>query len=69
MRFLGLAFTAKMIEPKQSTNSDFAFQKVFSDGEFVASGQVVLPVGGKKPSKSSKDNTYVSILFSIYSNR
>ena len=55
-----------MIEPKQAASSDFMFQKVFSDGEFIASGQVVLPVGGKKPSKSSKDNTYVSPPSSIY---
>lgn len=54
-----MAFTAKMVIPKSAANNDFAFQKIFGDGEFIAAGQLIIPVGGKKPSKGTKDNTYV----------
>lgn len=54
-----IAFTARMVSPKPALNNDFAFQKVFGDGEFIAAGQLIIPVGGKKPSKGTKDNTYV----------
>ena len=49
-----------MLTPKPAANNDFLYQKVFGDGEFIAAGQLILPVGGKKPSKGTKDNTYVS---------
>ncbi|THH12011.1 hypothetical protein EW145_g281 [Phellinidium pouzarii] len=57
-----LAFTAKMVIPRSATNNDFSYQKIFGDGEFIAAGQLILPVGGKKPSKGTKDNTYVFYL-------
>ncbi|KAI5116067.1 hypothetical protein M0805_005580 [Coniferiporia weirii] len=57
-----LAFTAKMVIPRTAANNDFAYQKIFGDGEFIAAGQLILPVGGKKPSKGTKDNTYVFYL-------
>lgn len=56
---LGLAFTAKMVTPKPAANSDWFFQKVFGDGEFIAAGQLRIPPKGRKPSKGTKDNTYV----------
>lgn len=37
----------------------FKFQKVFGDASFVAAGMLEIPVGGEKPSKPTKDNTYV----------
>lgn len=56
----GVAFTAAMVNPKPAANNDFLFQKVFGDGEFIAAGQLVIPPGSRKPTKSAKDNTYVS---------
>ncbi|KAG8938493.1 hypothetical protein FRC04_008519 [Tulasnella sp. 424] len=47
-----------MLNPKQPLNATYAFQKVFSDGEFVAGGVLEIPVGGKQPSKPARDNTY-----------
>lgn len=40
-------------------NADYAFQKVFTDGEFVAGGVLEIPPGGRKPSKPARDNTYI----------
>ncbi|KAH8117000.1 Mif2/CENP-C like-domain-containing protein [Phellopilus nigrolimitatus] len=57
-----LAFTANMMAPRPAANDDFLYQKIFGDGEFIAAGQLILPVGGKKPSKGTKDNTYVFYL-------
>lgn len=57
--FIAIAQTAAMLNPKQPLNASYAFQKVFSDGEFVAGGVLEIPVGGKKPSKPARDNTYV----------
>ncbi|KAG8910471.1 hypothetical protein FRC00_008107 [Tulasnella sp. 408] len=57
--FTAIAQTAAMLNPKQPLNASYAFQKVFSDGEFVAGGVLEIPVGGKKPSKPARDNTYL----------
>lgn len=51
--------TAKMFEPKSAANSNWFFQKIFGEGDFIAAGEMVIPPEGKKPSKSSKDNAYV----------
>ncbi len=42
-----------------AADNNFLFQKIFGDGEFIAAGQLIIPVGGKKPNKGTKDNTYV----------
>lgn len=57
--YTGIAYTAKMIDPKPAANNDWYFQKVFGDGEFIAAGQLRIPPRGRKPSKGTKDNTYV----------
>lgn len=57
----GIAFTAKMVRPKAAANNDWFFQKVFGDGEFIAAGQLIIPPKGRKPSKGTKDNTYVRL--------
>jgi centromere protein C len=57
--YKGIAYTAKMIDPKPAANNDWYFQKVFGDGEFIAAGQLRIPPRGRKPSKGTKDNTYV----------
>ena len=58
--FSGIALTAKMVEPQAAANNDWFFQKVFGDGDFIAAGQLIIPPKGRKPSKGTKDNTYVS---------
>jgi hypothetical protein len=58
----GVAFTSKMVTPKAAANNDWFFQKVFGDGDFIAAGQLVIPPKGRKPSKGTKDNTYVSVM-------
>jgi hypothetical protein len=52
-----------MVQPKPAENNDRFFQKVFGDGEFIAAGQLVIPPKGRKPSKGTKDNTYVRVGF------
>ncbi|KAF9227596.1 hypothetical protein BS17DRAFT_764046 [Gyrodon lividus] len=54
-----VAFLADMIEPKPAANSNWFFQKIFGEGDFIAAGQMHIPPKGQKPSKSTKDNTYV----------
>jgi centromere protein C len=55
----GIAFTENMLSLKSAENDSFSFQKVFNDGEFLAAGILEIPAGGAKPSRSTKDNTYV----------
>ncbi|KAH7929654.1 hypothetical protein BV22DRAFT_1002305 [Leucogyrophana mollusca] len=54
-----VAFTAKLVQPRPAGNNDWRFQKVFGDGTFVAAGQLKIPPKAMKPTKSTKDNTYV----------
>ena len=57
--YSGIAFTAKMVAPKPAAQGSFFFQKIFGDGDFLASGQLVIPPNSPKPTKSTKDNTFV----------
>jgi len=54
-----IAAQAKSIDPKPAANSEWFFQKVFGDAEFIAAGQLRIPPKGRKPSKGIKDNTYI----------
>ncbi|KAH9952029.1 Mif2/CENP-C like-domain-containing protein [Amylocystis lapponica] len=54
-----LAFTAKMLTPKPAANHEFYFQKIFGDGDFIAAGQLIIPPNKQKPTKGTKDNTFV----------
>jgi len=58
---LGVAFTSKMLNPRQTANGDWSFQKVFGDADFIAAGVLVIPPKGRKPSKGTKDNTYARL--------
>lgn len=49
-----------MLELKPAANNDFQFQKIFGDGNFIAAGQLVIPPKQQKPTKGTKDNTFVS---------
>ncbi|CDO73663.1 hypothetical protein BN946_scf185014.g133 [Trametes cinnabarina] len=54
-----VAFTAKMLAPKAAAQGAFYFQKIFGDGDFLAAGQLIIPPGSTKPTKGTKDNTFV----------
>ncbi|EMD38133.1 hypothetical protein CERSUDRAFT_152789 [Gelatoporia subvermispora B] len=54
-----LAYTANMVNQRWALNEDFLFEKIFSDGDFVAAGMLTIPPGRQKPTKSTKDNTFV----------
>ena len=58
---VGLAFPSSHVNPRPAANNEFFFQKIFGDGEFIAAGQLRIPPNGHKPSKMTKDNTYVSL--------
>lgn len=47
-----------MQDPK-ATKHGYKFQRVFTDGEFLGAGLLIIPPGEKKPLKPAKDNTYV----------
>ncbi|KAJ6622951.1 Mif2/CENP-C like-domain-containing protein [Mycena sp. CBHHK59/15] len=57
-----IAFTAKMFSPVGAANNEWFFQKIFGDGDFMAAGQMVIPPQGRKPSKGTKDNTYIFLV-------
>ncbi|KAJ7823590.1 hypothetical protein B0H14DRAFT_2826110, partial [Mycena olivaceomarginata] len=46
-------------KPAKVTGPDdaWSFEKIFGDGDFMAAGQLVIPVGKRKPGKGTKDNT------------
>lgn len=58
----GIALTSRMVHPVPAANNNWAFMKVFGDADFIAAGVLVIPPKGRKPSKSTKDNTYARIL-------
>ena len=54
-----IACTASSIRPRPAFNQNFSYEKLFGVGEFMAAGILVIPYGGEKPTKPSKDNNYV----------
>lgn len=52
-----------MLNPRPTANGDWSFEKVFGDGDFIAAGVLIIPPKGRKPSKVTKDNTYVRPFF------
>ncbi|KAJ7087547.1 Mif2/CENP-C like-domain-containing protein [Mycena belliarum] len=54
-----IVFTAKMFSPMPAANNEWFFQKVFNDPDFVAAGLLRIPPKGRKPSKNTKDNTFI----------
>ncbi|KAF8912208.1 Mif2/CENP-C like-domain-containing protein [Gymnopilus junonius] len=54
-----VAWTSKMVNPLPAANNSWSFDKVFTDSDFIAAGQLIIPARGRKPSKAAKDNTYV----------
>lgn len=58
----GIVYTAKKVDPKPAAGGGWFFQKVFGEGDFIAGGVLRIPSNGRKPSKGTKDNTYVRTL-------
>ncbi|TFK23463.1 hypothetical protein FA15DRAFT_670483 [Coprinopsis marcescibilis] len=54
-----IAWTAQMVNPKKVPNGDWAYEKILWDTDFIAAGQLVIPPKCRKPSKGTKDNTYI----------
>jgi centromere protein C len=48
-----------MVKPQPVTTGDWSYQKILWDADFIAAGQLVIPPKCRKPSKATKDNTYV----------
>ena len=58
---VGIALPKALLDPKEVLSANFKYQKVFGEDQFMASGVVYVPVGGSKPAKYSKDNSYVGM--------
>ena len=60
-----VAFTSQMVDTQPPLGKEgeapFVFQKVFSEGDFMAGGLLVVPRGKEKPLKPSRDNSYVRL--------
>ncbi|KDE08014.1 hypothetical protein MVLG_01716 [Microbotryum lychnidis-dioicae p1A1 Lamole] len=54
-----VAFTKKMINTKPAGQGQFRYQKIFSELDYLAGGIIDIPSGSEKPTKPSRDNTYI----------
>lgn len=54
-----VAMPRSKLELKAVLAGNFMYQKAFGEDKFIASGHLYLPPQGGKPSKSSRDNSYV----------
>ncbi|KAG6887569.1 hypothetical protein C0992_011767 [Termitomyces sp. T32_za158] len=54
-----VACVAKDVPKKMIENNDWKFMKAFGDDDFIAAGILEIPPRKKKPTKQTKDNTYV----------
>ncbi|KAK0547450.1 mitotic fidelity of chromosome transmission- protein [Tilletia horrida] len=50
------------VKTRKVFNSDFKFEKVFGVDDFMAAGVIEIPIGGSKPVKPSKTNSYTFIV-------
>jgi hypothetical protein len=48
-----------MLRLKNTSSGDYKFQKVFSEGEFLASGMLLIPKGREKPNKNTHQSAMV----------
>lgn len=62
---IGITFTSANVEVQPAGGGEWSFQKIFGDGDFIASGQLHIPPKGRKPSKGTKDNTYACYLYTF----
>ncbi|GJJ15569.1 hypothetical protein Clacol_009847 [Clathrus columnatus] len=54
-----VVYPARMVKPSPAPGYNYLFQKIFGDGDFIAAGQLLIPPGAEKPTKPTKDNTYI----------
>ena len=54
-----IAFTTQMSRETPAKKADYSYQRIFSEGDNMAAGNIQLEPGAEKPNKSSKDNSYV----------
>jgi centromere protein C len=54
-----IVVTPEMLDPRTVGAGDYRFQKVFSEGDFLASGVLYLPKGAHKPNKNSNASAMV----------
>ncbi|KAL1742162.1 Mif2/CENP-C like-domain-containing protein [Schizophyllum fasciatum] len=54
-----ITYTAKMVQTTPSANGEWAFDRIFSDANFMAAGVITLVPNGRKSTKPTKDNTYI----------
>ncbi|KAL0575895.1 mitotic fidelity of chromosome transmission-related protein [Marasmius crinis-equi] len=54
-----IACPPSKVDTQKAGNAEWEFQKIFGDEQFIAAGQLLIPEKGRKPSKTTKDNTYV----------
>ena len=57
-----IVVTPDMIDPRTVGAGDYRFQKVFSEGEFLASGVLYLPRGSQKPNKNSNASAMIFVV-------
>ncbi|KAH6571257.1 hypothetical protein BASA60_007265 [Batrachochytrium salamandrivorans] len=57
-----IVVTPGMISPRTVGAGDYRFQKVFSEGDFLASGVLALPRGANKPSKNSHESAMIFVV-------
>ncbi|KAI8820168.1 Mif2/CENP-C like-domain-containing protein [Fimicolochytrium jonesii] len=56
--------TPEMLNPRNIGAGDYKFQKVFSEGNYIASGVLVMPKGSHKPNKNSAQSTMIFVVLS-----
>ncbi|KAG6887605.1 hypothetical protein C0995_014084 [Termitomyces sp. Mi166 len=54
-----IAFLGKDVADYMVASKGWSFMKAFGDAEFIAAGILEIPPGEKKPTKQTKDNTYI----------
>lgn len=57
-----IACTSMQMNPRMPQGQNYGFEKLLSADETLAAGILSVPVGGSKPTKSSKDNNYVCLI-------
>ena len=60
MNSVEIAMPERLLKFNAVSDSDWKFERIFGDDQFIAAGELLIPPGARKPSKNTKDNTYVT---------
>ncbi|KAG9124800.1 hypothetical protein FRC07_010211 [Ceratobasidium sp. 392] len=63
-----ILFSGARVEFQASARAAFHFQKIFGVSDFLGTGMTKIPVGGKKPSEPSNDNSYGAVELKVHGN-